>query len=47
MAYPEAIPPLTPQEGKDFLKRLRGFKLSQAQKEFWMDPQATQVKGKQ
>ena len=43
MAYPEAIPPLSPQEGKDFLKRLRSFKLTKAQEKFWSDPAATQV----
>ena len=44
MAYPEAIPPLTPQEGKDFLKRLRAFKLTKEQQKFWSDPAATEVK---
>jgi len=44
VAYPPAIPPLSPQEGRDFLKRLRSFKLTKPQRDFWSDPEATQVK---
>ena len=43
MAYPEAIPPLSPKEGKDFLQRLGNFKLTKEQQAFWAKPEATKV----
>ena len=43
MAYPEAIPPLSKAEGKDFLQRMANFKLTDAQKEFWANPDQTKV----
>lgn len=44
MAYPEAIAPLRPKEGKEFLRRLQRFRLTDEQKRFWAAPEETRLR---
>jgi hypothetical protein len=37
MAYPEPIPELKGKDAREFLKRLKNFKLTEEQKEFYRD----------
>ncbi|MHB8632544.1 MAG: hypothetical protein ACYDBQ_01065 [Thermoplasmatota archaeon] len=47
MAYPPVIPPLTPKEGRQFMKRVQDFELNKEQKAFWSSPKkTTAAKGK-
>jgi len=40
MAYPEPTPALKQKDAREFLKRLKRFKLTKAQKEFYKNARA-------
>lgn len=47
MAYPEPIPILRQKDAREFIKRLKGFRLTRSQREFYKDARKEYLKAVQ